>query len=124
MGIRLADPEDKTLYRIGWPPDPLAWPEPAYRGSGRFDDPLNRFGVLYAADERGTCFLETLETYRPDTLLLQRLLVMGAGGFVPQSGAIPDMYFAKQFGRLRVAEGQRMLDLRASAPSTAVALSR
>lgn len=124
MTIRLADPGDKMLYRIGRPPDPLAWPEPPYRGTGRFDDPLNQFGVLYAAVERRTRFLETLDTYRPDTALLQRLLVMGAGGFIPQSGIIPDNYFTKLLGRLRVTERQRWLDLRASAPETAIALSR
>jgi hypothetical protein len=39
--------------------------------------------VLYLAEKRRTCFLETLDTYRPDRALLQRLLVSGVTGFVP-----------------------------------------
>lgn len=102
----------------------LGWPAPEFRGGGRFDDPANEFGVLYAAGDKRTCFLETLDVYRPDRAFLQRLLAMRAETFTPQSGLIPDSYFAKIIGRLRLDDGQRWLDVRASAPQTAVALSR
>ncbi len=124
MGIRLADPSHIVLHRIGRSPDPLAWPPAAFRGEGRFDDPENEFGVLYAAPERRACFLETLDAFRPDRALLQRLLAMGPDAFIPQSGLIPDAYSDKLIGHLRLDAGQRWLDLRMNAPESAVALSR
>ena len=114
----------ETLFRIGYPPDPLAWPPPAYRGRGRFDDPENEVGVIYAATTRRCCFLETLDTFRPDRALLQRLLAMGPSAFTPQSGLIPDSYFDRLLAPLRLQPGLRWLDARLSAPQTAVALSR
>jgi RES domain len=124
MAIHLADPAHVVFHRIGRLPDPLAWPPPAFRGAGRFDDPENEFGVIYAAPERRACFLETLDAYRPDRALLQRLLAMGPDAFIPQSGLIPDAYFDKRIGHLRLDPGQRWLDLRMTAPGSAIALSR
>lgn len=48
------------LYRIGWPPDPLAWPDRRFIGRNRFDDPDGKFRVLYLAEQRLTCFAELL----------------------------------------------------------------
>lgn len=124
MAPRRADPEGAVLQRIGRPPDPLAWPAPAFRGGGRFDDPRNAFGVVYASEARVACYLETLDAYRPDRALLQRLLAMGPDPFSPQSGLVPDDYFAKLIGRFRLDDGQRWLDVRIDAPETAAALSR
>lgn len=124
MPIRHADPGDAFLHRIGRAPDPLAWPAPAFSGAGRFDDPLNAFGVLYASASRLACYLETLDTYRPDRALLQSLLAMGPDPFTPRSGLIPDDYFGKLIGRFRLAAGQRWLDVRIDAPESAAALSR
>ena len=124
MALRLAPSPRAPLHRIGWPPDPLAWPPRRYRGGGRFDDPKHQFGVLYVADNLRACFLETLDPFRPDRALLQRLLTIGGEGFVPQSGLIPNGFFTRLIGTLRLEEDQRWLDLRAGAPDSAVALSR
>lgn len=124
MGFRDADPGDVVRLRIGRPPHPLAWPPPAFRGGGRFDDPENAFGVLYASPSRLACFLATLDAYRPDRALPQRLIAMGPDRFMPQSGLVPDDYVDRAIGRFRVHAGQRWLDLRVDAPETASALSR
>jgi hypothetical protein len=54
------------LWRIGRYPDPFAWVPWEYTGRGRFDDPLSQFRVLYTAEQRLACFVETLAPYRPD----------------------------------------------------------
>lgn len=105
MALILADPAKTLLQRIGRFPDPLAWPPPGFRGSGRFDDPRDDFGVIYAAASRIACYLETLDTYRPDRALLQRLMAKGSEPFTPQSGVIPDDYFTKLIGRFRLDGG-------------------
>jgi hypothetical protein len=120
----ILDSPTELLYRVGYPPDPLAWPPPEYRGRGRFDDPRNRFGVMYAAADRRCCFLETLDSFRPDRALLQRLLAMGPSSFTPQSGLVPDSYFDRLLAPLLLHPGRRWLDARLTAPQTAVALSR
>ena len=48
------------LYRIGWPPDPLAWPDWRFVGHNRFDDPERSYRVLYLAEQRSACFAELL----------------------------------------------------------------
>ncbi len=53
------------LYRIGRPPDPLAWPLHSVIGHERFVDPLRQYRVLYAAAQRAGCFAETLAAFRP-----------------------------------------------------------
>lgn len=124
MQPELVDSPTELVYRVGYPPDPLAWPPVNYRGRGRFDDPRNRFGVMYAAAVRRGCFLETLDVFRPDRALLQRLLAMGSTGFTPQSGLIPDRYFARLLASVQLLPGHRWLDARLTAPTTAIALSR
>ena len=55
-----------SLYLIGKESDPLAWPAQRERaGPNRFDDPLNQFRALYAAEQRIACFVETLAGFRP-----------------------------------------------------------
>jgi hypothetical protein len=41
---------------------------------GRFDDPQERFRTLYCAEERITCFRETLQDLRPNTRALAEFL--------------------------------------------------
>ncbi len=123
MAVQVARCPATQLLRIGRPPDPLGWPAPEFRGGGRFDDPAKRFGVLYTAPTKRACFLETLDVYRPDTTLLQRLAVMRDERATPQSGLIPEAFFARVLGVLRLADGQRWLDVRVSTPATAMALS-
>lgn len=124
MDPTLADPAKTLLQRIGRFPDPLAWPPRAFRGSGRFDDSRDEFGGIYAAVSRVTYYLETLDTYRPDPALLQRLMTMDSEPFTPQSGVVPDDYFSKLIGQFRLDGGQRWLDTRIDATQSAVALSR
>ncbi|MGH2561295.1 MAG: RES domain-containing protein [Thermomicrobiales bacterium] len=99
-------------------------PHPSIGARGDSTIPETSSGVLYAAAERRACYLETLDTYRPDRALLQRLLAVGSAGFAPRTGLIPDSYFDKLIGHLRLQSGQRWLDVRIDAPETAVALSR
>lgn len=80
--------------------------------------------MIYATPARRACFLETLDAFRPDRALLQRLLAMGPDAFTPQSGLIPDANFDKLIGHLRLADGQRWLDIRMNAPESALALCR
>lgn len=69
MAVRLAE-TPSVLYRIGRSPDPLLFPPHAISGSGRYDDPLRRRSVLYAAIDRRAVFLETLDSFRLDLAAL------------------------------------------------------
>ena len=106
------------LYRIGRSPDPLS-PPPlgAPKNSGnRFDDPQSKFWVMYAAEQRRTCFAETLARFRPDLELLARLVALPGGEFGDEAlelGVIPDDWHLKRMiAAFRVVPGQRWLDLR------------
>jgi hypothetical protein len=107
-----------ALYRIGRAPDPLAWPPPGLAaGNNRFDDPAGQFAVFYAAEQRLTCFIETLARYR---LALEWVAAVGptAGGLgghaSPGPARVPaDWREKRRLGRFRLAAGQRGLDLRA-----------
>lgn len=123
MAVQVASSPATPLLRIGRPPDPLSWPAPELRGGGRFDDSAGDFGVLYTAPSKRACFLETLDVYRPDSTLLKRLAVMGAERATPRSGLIPEAFFARILGVLRLADGQRWLDVRVNAPATAMAMN-
>lgn len=62
------------LYPLGWLPDPLERPPRQYAGDGRFDDPLGEFRVLYAAEQRFACLVETLYRFRrPPHSFIQNL---------------------------------------------------
>ncbi|MDQ3045085.1 MAG: RES family NAD+ phosphorylase [Chloroflexota bacterium] len=123
------------FFRVAWASDPWDWPPPIAAlsatgeviGTGsRYDDPLGEFSVLYAARQRRGCFLETLDRYRPDLALAARLALFGAGGFTPQAGEIPSDFFVERVCvrfHLQKARSARWLDLRQSAPETAIALS-
>lgn len=113
--VRSAATPRGPLYRIGRLPDPLAWPPWEVVGGGRFDDPARRFRVLYAAARRRGAFVETLAPFRPSLELLSRLReVVGTAESVPEPRVPADWYRPRGVGRLRLAPGQRWLDLRAS----------
>ena len=101
------------LHRLGRHPDPCAWPPHEYVGEGRFDDPARRFRVLYVAEQRRACFVEGMAQFRPslEALARERAVVGAAepleGGIVPTSWTR-----SRMTGRVRLAEGQRWLDLR------------
>jgi len=104
------------LYRIGRRPDPLALPPPAFSGGQRFDDPLGKFAVIYAAEQRGACFIETLAIYRPPLDFVAGIRHLWRGRTPPRLGLIPtDWQRLRMVGTLHLAPGQRWLDLRAGA---------
>lgn len=115
MAVRLA-PTPAILYRIGRPPDPLAFPPIAFSGTGRYDDPKRRRSTLYAAIDRRAAFLETLDVFRPDlAALTDRSTRLGS----PQSPSpqvalqpIPAWFMQRHLARFGVADGQRWLDAR------------
>jgi hypothetical protein len=121
--VRLAATPRGPLHRIGRRPDPLAWPPWEAVGGGRFDDPEGRFRVLYAARRRLGAFVESLAPLRPSLALLARLrAVVGTAEPVTRPRIPADWYARRAVVRLRLAPGQRWLDLRA--PATREALRR
>lgn len=71
--VRDAPAPAGVLNRIGRCPSPLAWLPWQAVGTGRFDDPRGEFRVLYAAEQRLACFVETLAPWRPSLEDLARL---------------------------------------------------
>jgi hypothetical protein len=91
---------------LSWPPEELA-------GSGRFDDPAGEFRVLYAANQRRGAFIETLAPFRRSLPALASLEGVGnSDEDLPDSRVPSDWYQRRAVERLRLAPGQRWLDLR------------
>jgi len=112
-------PDPLVLYRVGRPPDPLIFPPLSSQGRGRFDDPLRRVPVLYAADSRRGAFMETLDQYRFDVATMAEIQSR-TGGVLDEAphrsfGRIPPSYFQRHIVAFRVAPGQRWLDVRSPA---------
>lgn len=124
MAVRNAIPPDRGLYRIGRAPDPLAWPDWPYTGDNRFDDPQGRFRVIYAAEQRLACFVETLARFRRSLELEARLKEIADGDNgddTPVTGVIPnDWHLKRMIGLFRLWPGQRWLDLRSLETHTAL----
>ena len=96
-----------VLYRLGRLPNPLEWPPLARAGAGRFDDPLGRFRVLYAARQRTACFAETLASFRPSLDLLA-----STGDPADIASDVPPGFLrARGMATFRLGRG-RWLDLR------------
>lgn len=61
------------VYRVGFPPDPWAWPNWRWssngRFSGRWDDPNGNFRTVYAGSTLLACLLEVLASFRKDARL-------------------------------------------------------
>src|SRR5688572_962783 len=120
MVLREAPLPDGPLHRIGRVPDPLAWIDWRYMGSGRFDDPVQppRFRMMYLAEQRLACFVETLANWRPKLDLLERLAAMppgDRGDDVPWKafGRLPrDWPTKRRISSVRLCPDQRWLDLR------------
>jgi hypothetical protein len=135
-------PSDTILLRIASlrGDGPLRWPSLDYLrtrggGIGRFDDPRSadsEYTVLYAATERRTCFVETLDQFRVDAGFIARV-----AREIPSDNAdaidvlearltveIPETYFAKRIGRFRIEEAPPFLDVRLTATQTSLTLSR
>ena len=110
-----ADAPAGVLHRLGWEPDPLAWPPRELSGGGRFDDPSGRYRVLYTAEQWLACFVETLAAIRPGLQALSLLAAMPPGDTEENIGEaeVPaDWHHRRMIGSLRLAPGQRWLELR------------
>jgi hypothetical protein len=102
------------LCRIGRWPNPLVFLPKEAVGAGRFDDPRAEFRVLYAAEQRRACFVETLAIWRPSLRDLADLrAVWGANAPAPWRSAPDDWHLKRCLGRFHLLPGQRWLDLRA-----------
>jgi hypothetical protein len=103
------------LWRLGYAPEPLEWPEWRYVGSGRFDDPQGQYRVLYLAELRRTCFAEVLAQFRASPAVLAMLAAVGGTDEpIPTRGKVPsDWHLKRRTQRLTVMPDQRWLDLRA-----------
>ena len=124
MPVALVHGRSPRLIRSGRAPDPLASPPPVYRGAGRFDDPENKFGVISAATTLRCCLLESLDVFRPDPVLMNRLTELGGTTNVPRPGLVPDAFFARLIVEFVAESDREWLDIRAAASESAVALSR
>jgi hypothetical protein len=103
----------RSLYRIGRPPDPLAWPPHAAIGHDRFDDPLRQYRVLYAAAQRAGCFAETLAAFRPSlaSLAAERGVLNAAES--PRTAQVPAAWWSNRLVGTFTLSGGPWLDLRA-----------
>jgi hypothetical protein len=117
MPLREVNPAGTVLWRVGRYPDPLAWTPWPFVGGGRFGDPRGVFRVLYLAEQRLACFLETLARFRVDLPLLAELAELGPGEVgddVPRLGSIAGDWLAtRRIGWLQPLPDLRVLDLRA-----------
>lgn len=129
MPIREAVLPKGTLYRIGRPPDPLAWIPWEFatdgRFGGRFDDPEGKYRVLYLAEQRLGSFLECLASFRKNAALLAKLGISDPYGHVPDdwhlkrmiaglrlnaTGPVPDLREIETRQALRIAMLRRWPD--------------
>lgn len=74
-----AAPRDR-VYRVGFEPEPWAWPgwEWATNGrfNGRWDDGAGNFRTVYAGDSLFACLLEVLAAFRVDPELAAALALV------------------------------------------------
>ncbi len=68
---------DGQVWRVGYRPDPWAWPSWQYATNGRFtgrwDDADGNFRTIYAGAHLLGCLLEVLACFRPDPELAAQL---------------------------------------------------
>ncbi len=75
---RLATATGSTeVWRVGYRPEPWAWPSWQYATDGRFpgrwDDADGNFRTIYAGNQLLSCLLEVLACFRPDPDLAAQL---------------------------------------------------
>lgn len=71
-GIQV-DQVAERVWRVGFAPDPWAWPPHEFAGGQRWDDPTAGFRTMYAGATILACFLEVLAHFRPDPVLADEL---------------------------------------------------
>ncbi len=109
---RTARTPRQPLYRIGRPPDPLAWPPYSAIGHERFDDPMRQYRVLYAASQRAACFAETLAAFRPSLASLAAERTVINTQELPRPPEVPAAWWRNRLiGTFSLSPG-RWLDLR------------
>lgn len=68
---------DIRVWRVGYRPEPWAWPSWQYATNGRFpgrwDDADGNFRTIYAGSHLLSCLLEVLACFRPDPDLAAQL---------------------------------------------------
>lgn len=68
---------DLGVWRVGYRPEPWAWPSWQYATNGRFggrwDDANGNFRTIYAGAQLLSCLLEVLACFRPDPDLAAQL---------------------------------------------------
>ncbi len=68
---------DSAVWRVGYRPDPWAWPSWQFASNGRFtgrwDDAQGTFRTIYAGTRLLSCLLEVLACFRPDSELIARM---------------------------------------------------
>lgn len=60
-------------WRVGYKPQPWAWPPYEHAGGQRWDCPTGEFRTVYAGATLLACFLEVLAHFRPDPVLAAEL---------------------------------------------------
>jgi len=72
-----AEASDCEVWRVGFRPEPWAWPAWQYATHGRFpgrwDDADGNFRTIYAGSQLLSCLLEVLASFRPDPDLAAQL---------------------------------------------------
>lgn len=95
--------QDRRVWRVGYLPEPWAWPSWQYSTDGRFigrwDDRDGNFRTIYAGGDLLGCILEVLACFRPDQTLAEALagienndptaLPTQRAGLVPRSWLTP-----------------------------------
>lgn len=90
---------DRQVWRVGFAPEPWAWPSWQYSTDGRFlgrwDDRDGNFRTMYAGADLLGCLLEVLACFRPDPVLAEVLANIegdepaAVPGYVPRSWLKP-----------------------------------
>lgn len=71
LGAPTVHTQPRKIHRIGRVPDPWAWSPWQYGPfTGRWDDPLETYRVIYTGASRYACLLEVLAGFRPDPALI------------------------------------------------------
>ena len=97
-------PPTRELFRIGYKPSVWALPDWKYISSidgtfpNRYDDPLGKYRVLYAASQRLACFLEVLARFRVAPEVAAGLDEIPAEGY-PVGTVSQTMFEPLQIGR-------------------------
>ncbi len=75
--LGLVEEDQFTVFRVGFPPDPWAWPDWIWavdgRFDGRWDDAAGNFRTIYAGSTLLGCLLEVLACFRPDPVLVDEI---------------------------------------------------